>query len=78
MPIIGVPNPNDGSAPDKQAFIDGMSTPISHVLDRPGDIWHEHGILSQPSWVFVAADGSVDVLVGSLGPQGLVDRLESL
>ena len=78
MSTIGGPNPNDGSDADKQAFIDGMSTPISHVLDTPGDVWHEYAILSQPSWVFVSADGSVDTLVGSLGPQGLVDRLESL
>lgn len=55
-----------------------MSTQIPHVIDGAADLWIEHGISSQPSMVFVSADGSTDVRVGSLGPQGLQNRAQAL
>lgn len=55
-----------------------MSTPISHVFDDPGSVWVEHGVVSQPTMVFVAADGTVDVHTGGLGPQGLLERVKAL
>jgi len=76
--VIGVPNPNDGDDAARQAFIDQMSTPVPQILDDPGSIWVEHGVLSQPSWVFVSADGTADLHIGGLGPQGLLERLQSL
>jgi hypothetical protein len=56
----------------------GMSTPIAHVLDDPGAVWTDNEVVSNPTWVFVAADGSRVRLVTSLGPQRLIERLEAL
>ena len=55
-----------------------MSTQISHVLDDPGELWLTHGVVSQPTMIFVAADGTTEMHTGALGPQGLVDRLKAL
>ena len=78
MAIIGVPNPNDGDDADRARFIERMSTQVSHVLDDPGAVWTENGIHSQPSWVFVSADGTRDRFSFRLGPAKLLERVEEL
>ncbi len=55
-----------------------MSTPIPHILDDPGQLWTDHEVLSQPTMIFVAADGSVERNTGALGPQGLLAKVEEL
>ena len=76
--IVGVPNPNDGDDAARAAFIEQMSTQVSHVLEDPGELWVEHGVLSNPTTIFVAADGSVDVHAGGLGPSELLERIEEI
>ena len=78
VPIIGVPNPNDGDDADRAEFIAGMSTQVSHVLDDPGSVWTDNEVVSQPSWIFVSANGSHELHTGGLGPQRLAERLEAL
>ncbi len=78
MPIIGVPNPDDGDDTDRREFIEAMSTQISHVLEDPGSVWANYKVTSQPTMVFVSADGSTEVHTGGLGPQGLLERLKAL
>jgi hypothetical protein len=76
--IIGVPNPEDGDDVDRQRFIDRMRTQIPHVLDDPGQLWVERGVHSQPTMLFVAADGSVESHVGLVYAQDLLARVEEL
>ena len=78
VPIIGVPNPDDGDDADRADFIAGMSTQVSHVLDDPGSVWIEHEVVSQPSWIFVSSDGSHELHTGGLGPQRLLEQLEAM
>lgn len=78
MPIIGVPNPDDGDDAAKADFIGAMSTQISHVLDDPGELWLDYAVVSQPTMVFVAADGTRTTHTGALGPQKLVERLKEM
>ena len=78
MPIIGVPNPADSNDADRQDFIDQMSSPIAHVLTNPGDLWTDFEVLSQPTMVFVAADGQATLKVDSPGPQILLERVNAL
>lgn len=73
-----MPNPTEGTDSAKQDFIDQMSTQVSHVLDDPGALWDNYEILSQPTMVFVAADGTFERSTGALGPQGLLARAEAL
>ncbi len=73
-----MPNPAEGDDADKQAFIDAMSSPISHVLDDPGALWDEFAISSQPSMVFVAADGTWERRTGALGNTRLLERVKAM
>ncbi len=76
--IIGVPNIDDGSDDDRLEFIGNMSTQVSHVLEEPDEFWVAHRVTSNPTVVFVSADGSAEAHVGALGPQGLLERVEAL
>jgi len=60
-------------------FIDleGVSG-FSHVADVEGDIWGEFGIVSQPAWAFIDADGNVEQVLGRLGEEALTERIQSL
>lgn len=42
-----------------------------HVVDEDGSLWSHYGINYQPAWVFIAEDGTTDVVAG-----GLYDDLE--
>ena len=73
-----MPNAAEGDDADKQAFIDAMSSPIPHVLDNPGALWEEFAITSQPSMVFVAADGTWERRTGATGNTGLLERVKQM
>jgi len=73
-----VPNSNDGDDDDRAEFIGNMSTQVSHVLDNPDEFWIAHEVTSNPTMVFVAADGSTERHQGGLGPQELLERVEAL
>lgn len=51
---------------------------FNHVADVDGDIWGEFGIVSQPAWAFIDADGNVEQVLGRLGEEDLTERIESL
>lgn len=76
--IIGVTNAADGDEADRQAFVARMRPPISHVLADPAELWVEYGVTSQPTMVFIAADGSTETHVGALGPRDLLERVVEL
>jgi thiol-disulfide isomerase/thioredoxin len=75
--VIGVPG--RGADADMQRFIDDTNTrSITHVADFGGGIWSDFGVFAQPAFAFIAADGGVEVFVGSLGERALVERIEAL
>jgi len=76
--FVGVPSPFDGTPEQWQTFADGMSTPISHVFDNPQEIWTEYDVVSQPTMIFVAADGTLTRFVGGVGPTKLLERVDEL
>lgn len=73
-----MPNPDDGNDEDRQAFMDAMSTQVSQVLENPAEFWANNLVLSQPTTIFVASDGSLEVHTGGLGPQKLLERVQAL
>lgn len=73
-----MPNPDDGNDADRAAFAEQMSTQVSHIFDDPGELWVEHQVLSQPTTIFVAADGKTEVHTGGLGPQALLERVQAI
>jgi hypothetical protein len=55
-----------------------MQVQIPHVLEGSGDIWTEYGVVSQPSMVFVNADGTWERQLGRHDPVELLDRANAL
>lgn len=78
MPIIGVTNPGEGDEAARLAFTSGMSTPVSHVIDGSDEIWSEYEIASQPTMVFVAADGTWERSPGAKNPNDLLERTRAM
>jgi hypothetical protein len=49
-----------------------------HTIDESGDLWAGYGVVGQPAWVFIDAEGSAEVVSGSLGEDAIVERIEAL
>ncbi len=49
-----------------------------HASDASGALRGRLGVVGQPTWIFIAADGSADKVFGELGEDGLVRRLDAL
>ncbi len=49
-----------------------------HAADEDGGLRSSLGVFGQPTWVFIAADGSVERSFGELGEAGLVAALERM
>lgn len=49
-----------------------------HIADIDGEIWEAFGVGSQPSFAFINDDGTVEVVIGAIGKEGLVERMTAL
>ena len=49
-----------------------------NVADEDGALRARLGVVGQPTWIFVQADGSMEKVFGPLGEDGLVERLEAM
>lgn len=55
----------------------GVSS-FEHIADGDGSVWAEFGVRSQPAFVFINDDGTVENHQGRLGLESLTDRVNSL
>lgn len=55
-----------------------IKPPVSHVLEQPLDIWTEFEVITQPSMVFVSADGTQEIHSGAIDAFDLLERAEAL
>ena len=62
-----------------QGFISerGVSE-FPHISDVSGDVWASFNISSQPAFVFINDDGTIAATTGSLGDNGIDERLDDL
>jgi len=68
-----------GPVADMQTFVSDTGTDgFIHVADTDGSLWTQFGVLSQPSFVFVSADGSAERVSGGLDADQLRQSAESL
>jgi hypothetical protein len=51
---------------------------FSHIIDETGEIWQNFRIVSQPSFIFLDANGESETHLGALGVDGLTERLDRL
>jgi len=68
-----------GELADMADFVTETGTGgITHIADLNGFIWNAYGVYSQPAFVFIDDDGTVEVFVGSLSSDGLVEKIDNL
>jgi len=51
---------------------------LTHVVDADGSIWSSYEVFAQPAYAFIDDSGSVEVFVGALGEDALVERMNAL
>ncbi len=51
---------------------------FTHLADLNGSVWQRFGVTQQPAFAFIAPDGTVDVVKGTLSEQALAERLHGL
>lgn len=65
--------------PAMQQFVDQYPVKgFSHLADTDGAVWAKFGVTQQPAYAFVSADGTIDVVRGSLPEAALTERVTSL
>lgn len=62
-----------------QEFVDKYDLGFfTNIADVDGAVWQRFGVTAQPAFAFVGADGSVDVVRGTLGEPALNTRISTL
>jgi hypothetical protein len=51
---------------------------FNHIADPDGEIWRQFRITSQPAFVFINNDGTIDTRIGAMGLEGLTTRINEL
>lgn len=77
MTFVGIAG-RDGIDPIR-SFIDEFEVgAFPHVVDETGEIWDQMGVVSQPAFIFLDADGDATSHLGGLGVDSLSERLDTL
>lgn len=75
--FLGVPG--RGATADMRSFVQDTGTgDLQHLVDGDGSLWQRFRVVSQPSFAFVGADGSVELFAGALGGDELRSRASAL
>lgn len=68
-----------GETAAMQDFVDDYDLDaFEHLADLDGSLWQRFGIVQQPAYAFIDADGTIDVVRGELGEAGLAERIDAL
>ncbi len=75
--IVGVAGRDD--LEPIQLFVSNLDVgSFPHVVDENLEVWGAYGVTSQPTFAFLNDDGTFEVRGGSLGVEGLSERIEGL
>ena len=68
-----------GSTEEMDTFVSdtGIGN-ISNLNDPDAEVWSVFGVASQPAFAFIGADGSIDVVAGSLDKEEILERAANL
>ncbi|WP_149361900.1 redoxin domain-containing protein [Lolliginicoccus suaedae] len=67
------------SAEAMQEFVDKYDVgAFSHINDANAAVWAGFGVTQQPAFAFVSDSGEIDVVRGTLSPDELTERLDTL
>lgn len=51
---------------------------FDHVADLDGSVWQRFGVVQQPAYAFIDSDGTIEVVRGELGEDGISEHLAAL
>jgi len=75
--FLGVPG--RGETADMTSFVQDTGTAgLQHLVDADGSLWQRFRVVNQPSFAFIAPDGSVETFAGALGAEQLGTRASAL
>ncbi len=75
--FLGVPGL--GAVDEMKQFVQDTGTgELTHLVDDDGSLWARFGVIAQPAFAFVSADGEVEVVNGSLPPDDLIEAAHGL
>lgn len=75
--FVGIGSRDSGSRLEE--FVDRHDlTSFRHASDESGDLRGRLGVFGQPTWIFIAADGTSEKVFGALGEDGLTSKLDEL
>lgn len=65
-----------GEVEDMRAFASDTGTDhMTHIVDEDGGIWSDFGVVGQPAFAFVNADGTFETVPGTLSDDDLDARV---
>lgn len=75
--VIGVAG--RGAVSEMEQFVADTGTAgLDHMVDGDGAIWSQFGVVAQPGFAFINDNGEVEVFLGALGREALVERMRAL
>lgn len=75
--FVGVAGRSDEASVDNFIAETGVGG-FTHAFDEDGSVWAEFGVVSQPSFAFIDAEGNTEVEFGRQGEDSLTERLDDL
>ena len=51
---------------------------FEHVADLDGNVWQRFGVVQQPAYAFIDSGGTIEVVRGELGEDGISEHLATL
>ncbi len=61
-----------------RGFVKTYNLGFTNLADTKAAVWAKFGVTSQPSYAFISADGSVDVVPGSLSASELKAKIAAI
>jgi len=68
-----------GSVDEMKTFVSDTGIEnFTQLADPDAEVWSVFGVASQPAFAFISADGSIDVVQGSIGEEEILERAATL
>ncbi len=68
-----------GETDAMREFVDDYAVDgFEHLVDLDGSLWQRFDVVQQPAYAFVDDDGSVEVVRGEIGAEGIADGVSGL
>ena len=68
-----------GSVDEMKTFVSDTGIEnFTQLADPDAEVWSVFGVASQPAFAFISADGSIEVVQGSIGEEEILERAATL